>query len=77
MARLDWEAFVRGLREEQDELREELRPYEAGTLRVHEGPSGGKLVDFTNKRSKQIKAEIASIQRIIDAAAAERGLRNA
>jgi hypothetical protein len=31
MARLDWEAFVRGLREEQDELREELRPYEAGT----------------------------------------------
>ena len=52
-----------GLREEQDELREELRPYEAGTLRVHEGPSGGKLVDITNKRIKQIKAEIASLER--------------
>lgn len=34
-------------------------------------------MDITNKRSKQIKAEIASIQRIIDAVAAERGLRNA
>ena len=41
MARLDWEAFVRGLREEQAELRDELRQYEAGTLRVTKGHQAG------------------------------------
>jgi hypothetical protein len=75
--RESWIAFVRELRTRQGELREELRPYEAGAMRVGRGPTGGTMRDITDERIATIKREIASLQRVIDQVASEQGLTDA
>jgi predicted transcriptional regulator len=71
---VDWDAFVKELRSRQQKLREELRPYEDGTMRVWRGPRGATPTDITDERISTIKGEIASLQRTIDQVIAEQGL---
>jgi hypothetical protein len=44
-------AFVSKLQAEQQALRRELAPYEAGKIRVLSGPSGGPKDDITAERT--------------------------
>jgi hypothetical protein len=69
------DAFVEQCRDEQQRLREELAPYEAGTMRVSRGPLGGPWEEFTAERIETIKREIASLQVAIDFAVAQLGAK--
>ncbi len=61
----DWQSFIDGLRLDQAKLRDELRPYEAGTMRVGRGPPNGPMEDFTDERIATIKGEIESIEKTV------------
>lgn len=65
-------AFVSKLQAEQQALRRELAPYEAGKIRVLSGPSGGPKDDITAERIRQIKNEIATKGHMIKILIAER-----
>jgi hypothetical protein len=65
MSAHDWESFIDGLRSDQEKLRKELRPYEAGTMRVGRGPPNGPMEDFTDERIATIKGEIERIERTL------------
>jgi hypothetical protein len=69
--------FIRELRDRQNNLREELRPYEKGTMRIARGPAGGPMQDITDQRIMTIRGEIASLQRVIDHVIAEQGISDA
>lgn len=61
----DWQLFIDGLRSDQARLLDELRPYEAGTMRVGRGPPNGPMEDFTDERITMIKGEIESIEKTV------------
>jgi hypothetical protein len=74
-SRSEWSEFIARLRAEQQEIRVEIKLYEPGTMRIHQGPSGGPLQDVTDKYVASLRAEIASKQAAIEVA--EREMRNA
>lgn len=57
-----WEAFFGHLPGMIANLKNELAPYETGTMQVAKRPYGGEWVDITQERIAQIKREIASIE---------------
>lgn len=73
MDQAEVDGFVRHCREEQERLRQELAPYESGSMRVRRGPMGGLMEDFTAERIEQIKREIANLDFAIQRATTELG----
>jgi hypothetical protein len=61
-----FDSCVRGLRADQQRLREELRGYEAGTMHVGVRPFGGNWTDITERRIAAIKGEIDSLESTIE-----------
>ena len=67
--RVTWTAFINGLRTLQEQLREYLAPFEAGSASVGRG---GR--DYTADEIATVRREIASLQKTIDRVIAEKGL---
>jgi hypothetical protein len=72
-----FEAFVRGLKSEQDRLRDKMEPYESGRVRIARGHVGGSLLDITAETIEDIGREIARIERTIQFVTAWQEGRNA
>jgi hypothetical protein len=65
--------LISDLRGDQSDLRLELAPYEAKTTRIFAAPFRGLKDDITSKRIRQIKYEIESKERVIEALRSGRG----
>jgi hypothetical protein len=65
--------LISDLRGDQADLRREMAPYEARTTRIFSAPFRGLKNDITAKRIRQIKHEIESKERVIEALRSGRG----